>query len=187
MNKHFSIKELPISGLYLIQRKRMADARGYLERLFCARELAEAGWHDPIVQINHTHTTRQGTVRGMHFQHSFHSEKKLVTCMKGQVYDVVVDIRKDSPTFLKWYAEILTPEASNSLLISEGFAHGFQSLTPEVEMLYCHSEFYAPDFEAGIHPNDPAIKIHWPHEILEMSDRDRAHPWINETFKGITV
>ena len=171
----------------MIHRKRVGDARGYLERLFCARELAEVGWQVPVAQINHTYTAKSGTVRGMHFQYPPHSEKKLVVCLKGRVYDVAVDIRKDSPTFLKWHAEILCPESSGALLIPKGFAHGFQSLTGNVEMLYCHSDFYVPEFEAGINPADKAIGIHWPHEIIEISDRDRSHPMIDEQFSGITV
>jgi len=187
MNRHFVFTEMFLSGLYRIQRKRMGDERGYFERLFCAHELAEIGWTDPVSQINQTYTARQGTVRGMHFQHPPHAEKKLVMCTKGRVYDVAVDIRKDSPTFLKWYAEILSSENSSALLIPEGFAHGFQSLTSDVEMLYCHSEYYIPESEAGIHPKDPAIRIHWPYKILEMSDRDNAHAFIGEKFKGVAI
>ena len=187
MNQRFVFSELPLSGLFIIQRKRKGDARGYLERLFCARELAEAGWTSPISQINQTYTAKLGTIRGMHFQYPPHAEKKLVMCVKGQVYDVAIDIRKDSPTFLKWQAEILSPEMSNALLIPEGFAHGFQSLTPDVEMLYFHSDFHAPEYEAGIHPNDPVLHIRWPHEIVEMSERDKEHPWISRTFEGVLL
>ena len=123
----------------------------------------------------------------MHFQQPPHAEKKLVMCMKGRVYDVAIDIRKNSPTFLKWHGEILSPEASNALLIPEGFAHGFQSLSPDVEMIYCHSAFYAPEFESGIRPNDPALNIAWPLKIADMSDRDKSHPAINETFVGVLI
>jgi dTDP-4-dehydrorhamnose 3,5-epimerase len=187
MSQRFAFTELPLSGLILIHRKRMGDGRGYLERLFCARGLAETGWTDPIKQINQTYTAKTGTVRGMHFQYPPHAEKKLVMCMKGRVYDVAVDIKKKSPTFLKWHGEILSPEASNALLIPEGFAHGFQSLTPDVEMLYCHSESYAPECEAGIRPTDPAVNIDWPLKIADMSDRDRSHSTINETFDGVVI
>jgi dTDP-4-dehydrorhamnose 3,5-epimerase len=185
MNQYFVLEELPLSDLFLIQRKRLDDTRGYLERLFCAREFAEVGWHNPIRQVNQTYTIRPGTVRGMHFQYPPHAEKKLVMCMKGRIYDVAVDIRRNSPTFLKWHGEILSPEMSNALVIPEGFAHGFQSLTPDVEMLYLHSEFYAPEFEGGVYPKDPAINIRWPLEILEMSEKDRTHPLINEDFLGV--
>jgi dTDP-4-dehydrorhamnose 3,5-epimerase len=184
MNQRFQFTKLPLPGLILIRRIRMGDARGYLERLFCARELAEAGWTDPIAQINQTYTARQGTIRGMHFQHPPHSEKKLVMCLKGRIYDVAIDIRKDSPTFLKWHGEILSPEASNVLLIPEGFAHGFQTLSADVEMLYFHSEFYALESEGGIRYNDPNVGIHWPMEVMDLSERDKKHPLIARRWEG---
>lgn len=187
MNQRFEFIKSPFSGLFLIQRKRIGDMRGYLERLFCAREFPEAGWTESIAQINQTYTANQGTVRGMHFQYPPHAEKKMVMCMKGRVYDVAVDIRKNSPTFLKWHGEILSPESSNALLIPEGFAHGFQTLTPDVEMLYCHSEFYAPEYEVGICPTDAAVNIAWPLKIADMSNRDKSHPKINETFDGVVI
>jgi len=187
MNQRFVFTLLPLSGLLLIQRIRMGDARGYLERLFCARDLAEAGWDNPIAQINQTYTAKSGTVRGMHFQYPPYAEKKLVMCMQGSVYDVAVDIRKGSPTFLQWHGEVLCAEFSNALLIPEGFAHGFQTLSPDVEMLYFHSDFHAPEYEAGIHANDPAIHIRWPHEIVEMSERDKTHPLITPPFEGVVI
>jgi dTDP-4-dehydrorhamnose 3,5-epimerase len=178
MNPRFEFTQLPLTGLFLVKRKRMGDSRGYLERLFCARELAETGWTESIAQINQTYTAKAGTIRGMHFQYPPHAEKKLVMCLRGRVYDVAIDIRKDSPTFLKWHGEILSPEASNALLIPEGFAHGFQTLTPDVEMLYCHSAFYAPESESGIHYNDPAVGIEWPMKVTDVSERDKKHPLI---------
>ena len=187
MSQRFTFTKLPLSGLILIQRKRIADGRGYLERLFCAQELLEMGWTDPIKQINRTYTVRKGIVRGMHFQYDPHAEKKLVMCLKGRVFDVAIDIRKNSPTFLKWHGEILSAEAANALLIPEGFAHGFQSLTTDIEMLYCHSAFYTPECESGLFPNDPAINITWPLEIVDMSDRDKSHPTVNDTFDGVVI
>ncbi len=181
----FDITSLPLSGLRLIRRKQAGDARGFLERLFCAEELAWAGWNKPVAQINYTYTATAGTVRGMHFQHPPHAEKKLVMCMRGRVFDVVVDIRKSSPTFLKWHKEILSSQNANSLLIPEGFAHGFQTMTDDVEMLYCHSAFYSPECEGGLHPQDPAINIQWPDKIAALSDRDRTHPFLDGSFKGI--
>lgn len=187
MTQRFGFIELSLAGLFLLKRKRLGDGRGYLERLFCAHELAVTGWIEPIAQINLTYTARPGTVRGMHFQYPPHSEKKLVMCMKGLVYDVAIDIRKDSPTFLKYHGEFLSPENANALIIPEGFAHGFQSLTPDVELLYCHSAFYASEFESGIRPNDLAVNIAWPLKILDLSDRDKSHPIINKTFDGVTI
>jgi len=181
----FDITSLPFSGLCLVQRKRMGDARGFLERLFCAEELTRAGWDGPIAQINHTYTAAAGTLRGMHFQRPPHAEKKLVMCLRGRVFDVAVDIRKGSPTFLKWHGEILAPDAANALLIPEGFAHGFQTLTDDVEMFYCHSAVYAPDHEGGLHPQDPAINIQWPDELVTLSDRDQGHPFLDAAFEGV--
>ena len=181
ISSRFEFTQLPLSGLYLIRRKRMGDSRGYLERLFCGRELTEAGWNGPIAQINQTYTAKAGTIRGMHFQCSPHAEKKLVICLKGKVFDVAIDIRKDSPTFLKWHGEILAPEYANALLIPEGFAHGFQTLTSDVLMLYCHSEFYAPESEAGIRFNDPGVGVHWPIEVADVSERDKKHPLVGRS------
>jgi dTDP-4-dehydrorhamnose 3,5-epimerase len=182
INQRFQFTKLLLPGLILVRRIRMGDARGYLERLFCAHELAEAGWTEPIAQINQTYTARQGTIRGMHFQHPPHAEKKLVMCLKGRVYDVAIDIRKDSPAFLKWHGEILSPEDTNALLIPEGFAHGFQTLTPDVLMLYCHSEFYTPESEAGICYNDPSVGINWPVEVIDVSERDKKHPLVGGSW-----
>jgi dTDP-4-dehydrorhamnose 3,5-epimerase len=123
----------------------------------------------------------------MHFQRPPQAEKKLVMCLRGRVFDVAVDIRNGSPTFLKWHAEVLAPQAVNALLIPEGFAHGFQTLTDDVEMLYCHSAPYAPDHEAGVHPHDPAIGIRWPAETVAMSERDRSHPFLDSSFEGVVV
>lgn len=144
-----SIHDTPLVGVKLIQRQRAGDQRGFLDRLFCADELAAAGWDIPIAQINHTYTRRAGTVRGMHFQFPPHAEKKLVTCLKGAIQDVAVDLRPDSPTFLQWHAEELSPDNQRSLLLPEGVAHGFQALVEGVEMLFCHSAPYAPEPSGG--------------------------------------
>jgi dTDP-4-dehydrorhamnose 3,5-epimerase len=186
MNARFEIAELPLSGLYLIRRKRIEDSRGFLERLFCAREMAGIGWQVPVAQINLTETAQSGTVRGMHYQHPPHTEKKLVMCLRGRVFDVAIDIRKGSPTFLKWHGEVLSPEEGTAMVLPEGLAHGFQTLTADVLMLYCHSNFYDPSSEAGIHPNDPAISILWPSEVNEISEKDRSRPFIDSSFEGIS-
>lgn len=183
----FTISDLPLAGLKLVERQRLGDYRGFLARLFCAEELAEAGWNRPIAQINHTMTAHKGTVRGLHFQHPPQAEMKLVSCIKGEVWDVAVDLRPDSRSFLAWHAEILSAENGKALLIPEGFAHGFQALTDEAELLYCHSAAYAPGAEAGLNPVDPALAIAWPLEIAEMSDRDREHPLIGAGFVGVRL
>lgn len=181
----FRVTALPLEGLRLVERQRRGDARGGLSRVFCADELAAAGWQRPLAQLNHTQTTTHGTVRGLHFQRPPHAEMKLVSCLRGRVWDVVVDVRAGSPTFLRWHAEELSADNLRALLIPEGFAHGFQALTDDVELLYCHSAPHAPAAEAGLHPRDPALGIAWPLPIALLSPRDEQHTWIANGFAGV--
>ncbi len=183
----FVVADTPLSGLKRVQRQLLGDARGYLSRLFCTDELAEAGWHKPIVQINHTFTAEAGTVRGMHYQQPPHAEMKLVHCLRGQVWDVAVDLRAGSPTFLQWHAEMLSAENHVALLIPEGFAHGFQALSPDVEMLYLHSAAYAPQADRGLHVLDPRLAIGWPLPVRGLSPRDAAHPMTDVRFEGVRL
>lgn len=184
---HLVITGLPLDGLKLVQRRCVGDARGFLTRLFCAEELAGAGWTKPVAQINHTYTARLGTVRGMHFQYPPHAELKLVTCIRGEVWDVAVDIRADSPSFLRWHAERLSADNRHALLIPEGFAHGFQALTNEVELVYCHGAPYTAKAEGGLNPHDPQLGITWPLPIGDLSARDAAHPLIEGGFRGVRL
>lgn len=174
----FTVSNLPLAGLKLVERQRIGDSRGFLSRLFCAEELAAAGWVKPIAQINHTYTAMRGTVRGMHFQRPPHTEMKLVSCIRGEIWDVAVDVRAGSPTFLHWHAERLSADSGRALLIPEGFAHGFQTLTDDAELLYCHSAAYSAGAEAGLNPLDERLAITWPLPISELSARDAAHPLI---------
>lgn len=185
MSNRFIVTELQLTGLKLVKRELFRDSRGFFSRLFCAEELAAFGWSKPIAQINHTATAKQGTVRGMHLQCPPHAEMKLVTCIRGEVWDVVIDARGDSPTFLHWHAEHLSAENCHALLIPEGFAHGFQALTDNVELLYCHSDFYAPGFELGLNPKDPRLSIDWPLAVTGLSNRDEGNMMINADFKGV--
>jgi dTDP-4-dehydrorhamnose 3,5-epimerase len=183
----FTITDLPLAGLKLVQRQRLGDARGFLSRLFCADELVAAGCIKPVIQINHTYTAKRGTVRGMHFQHAPHAEMKLINCIRGEIWDVAVDLRENSPTFLKWHAERLSAENGLALLVPEGFAHGFQALTDDVEMLYCHTMSYNASAEAGVNPQDLMLDIEWPLEITEISMRDQNHPRLNQQFSGLEI
>lgn len=183
----FIIDELPLNGLKRVERKRLGDNRGFLSRLFCAEELGLAGWKKPVSQINHTLTAKKGTVRGMHFQLPPHAEMKLVTCIRGEVWDVAVDLREGSPTFLRWHAERLSVDSATALLIPEGFAHGFQTLSDGAELLYCHSAAYFPESEAGLNPSDKILDIHWPLAITEISMKDSQHPMLNEQFSGLNL
>jgi dTDP-4-dehydrorhamnose 3,5-epimerase len=181
----FEVVDTPLAGLKVVRRQRLGDSRGFLSRLFCAEELGAAGWTGPIAQINHTFTARAGTVRGLHYQRPPHAEAKLVSCLRGEVWDVAVDLRTGSPTFLRWHAERLSAENGCALLIPPGFAHGFQALSDDVELLYCHSVPYAAPSEAGLHPQDERLGIAWPLTITELSARDAGHVRITEAFTGI--
>jgi dTDP-4-dehydrorhamnose 3,5-epimerase len=181
----FTVADLPLSGLKRLTRVPMGDKRGALTRLFCTEELPAVGWRKPISQINHTYTARRGTVRGLHYQLPPHAEMKLVSCLKGKIWDVAVDLREGSPTFLQWHAEHLSEENHHALLIPEGFGHGFQALSDDVELLYLHSAAYSAIAERGIHPTDSAIGINWPLPISELSNRDATHPHVDMHFKGL--
>lgn len=179
------IVDTALSGLKVIERQSLGDARGFLSRLFCAEELALAGWRGPIAQINHTHTVIKGTVRGLHCQHSPHGEIKLVSCLRGEVFDVAVDLRRDSATFLQWHGAILSATNHRALLIPTGFAHGFQALSDDVDLLYCHSSPHVPDAEFGFPPQDARLAIDWPLPVTGLSARDTAHALIDDSFEGM--
>lgn len=183
----FTITDLPLKGLKAVSRKHIGDERGFITRLFCGDELAVGGWTKPIAQINHAYTAKRGTVRGVHFQTPPWSEMKLVNCIRGVIFDVAVDLRVNSSTYLKWYGIELSPKNGTSLLIPEGFGHAFQALTEDVEIIYFHSAKYNPEYEAGLNPGDPSLDIRWPIEITEISQKDKAQQMINSSFKGIVL
>lgn len=183
----FIIRDIDLAGLKVIVRQPIGDERGYLERLFCADELAKVGWRKPIAQINHTLTQKRGTVRGLHFQKPPHAEMKLVSCLRGVVWDVGVDLRAGSPTFLKWHAEELSADNHRALMIPEGFAHGFQTMTDDCELLYLHSAAYAADSEGAVSAIDPKLGICWPLAITEQSARDKTHVMLADDFQGLTI
>lgn len=168
-----------LSGLLVIERRRVSDDRGFFSRFFCRDELVDFGHNGSIAQINHTMTRLAGTVRGLHFQRAPHDEAKFVSCLAGEVFDVAVDLRPESPTFLQWHGEVLSAENGRSMLIPGGFAHGFQTLAKDCELLYLHDKSYAPEAEAGINPLDPKLAISWPLPIAHMSNRDYALPKIS--------
>jgi dTDP-4-dehydrorhamnose 3,5-epimerase len=181
----FDCVPLPIQGMMAVKHQRMGDSRGFLCRLFCACELAAAGWVWPIAQINHTYTAQVGTVRGMHYQHPPHAEAKLVTCQRGRVWDVAVDLRAGSPTFLQWCAHELSADNQTALLIPPGCAHGFQALSQDVELLYLHSAPYVPESDAGLNPNDPLLGIRWPIPVGVISEKDATRPLLPNDFTGL--
>lgn len=176
-----------LAGLQVVQRLAITDTRGFLSRFYCADEFREMGITKPIAQINHTLTRQQGAVRGLHFQHPPYSETKLVSCLHGEIWDVAVDLRYNSPTFLHWHGEILSADNRKSLLIPEGYAHGFQALTPDCELIYLHTEAYHPEAEGGLSVTDPHLNITWQLPISELSPRDANHPLISPDFHGIVL
>ena len=175
----------PLAGLKVIQRKPIEDTRGFLSRLYSIEEFTNAGIDKPINQINHTLTLLKGAVRGLHYQNPPYSEAKIVNCIKGEIFDVAVDLRQGSPTFLHWHGEKLNAKNNRSLLIPEGYAHGFQALSENCELIYFHTAPYVPGADAGLNVLDTVLGINWPLTITELSDRDRLHPMIHPDFEGV--
>jgi len=183
----FDFIPTPLAGLTLVQRKAIEDQRGFLSRFYCADEFREAGLNKPITQINHTLTRNKGAVRGLHFQYPPHAETKLVSCLHGEIFDVAVDLRRGSPTFLHWHGVLLSAQNRQSLLIPEGFAHGFQALTGDCELIYLHTAAYHPEAEDALNAGDPRLGIAWPLAITGISERDRNHKLIEQDFQGIAI
>ncbi len=176
-----------IAGVFVAETQAFQDKRGAFARLFCERELSDALGARHIEQINHSRTSVVGAVRGLHFQRSPHAEIKMVRCLKGRVWDVAVDLREGSRTFLQWHAQELSATNSLMLLIPEGCAHGFQVLEPDSELLYLHTASYTPSAEGGIRFDDPALNLTWPLPVADLSERDKQHPLISQKFSGIAV
>lgn len=185
MTRRLSLEPTALRGVHVLQRHPIGDARGYFERLYCDAELDE--WLDgrAIRQVNHTVTSVAGTVRGLHFQHPPHAEAKVVTCLRGEIFDVAVDLRRGSPTLLEWHGEILSASNHRSLLIPPGVAHGFQALVPDVELLYFHTAAFAPEREGGVHPEDARLGVKWPLAVQGLSARDASHPALGGDFAGL--
>ncbi len=187
MTGRFDIAPTALTGLHTVARKPRGDARGYFERMFCLEDLAALLAGRAVVQINHTVTARRGTVRGMHFQRPPSAETKLVSCLRGEVFDVAVDLRRGSPTFLAWHGEVLSATNHKTLYIPEGFAHGFQTLTDDCELLYLHTAAYNAEAEGGVSALDPRLAIAWPLPPDGLSARDTQHPAVSDAFEGILV
>jgi dTDP-4-dehydrorhamnose 3,5-epimerase len=161
---------------YLIDLEKREDQRGFFARAWCQREFEEHGLVPRVVQTNISYNKYKGTLRGMHYQRAPHAETKLVRCTRGAIYDVIIDLRPDSPTYKQWLGVELTAVNYRMLYVPEGFAHGFQTLMDEVEVIYQVSQFYTPEAEGGLRYNDPAFGIDWPLEIQVISDKDKSWP-----------
>jgi dTDP-4-dehydrorhamnose 3,5-epimerase len=176
---------LEIKGAYLIDIDYRADERGGFARTFCKDEFGQIGHAKEFVQLNQSWNTKKGTLRGMHYQVPPFKEIKLVRCICGSVFDVIIDLRKDSPTFLKHVSVELSAKNKKMIYIPEGLAHGFQTLEDDTQLVYHHTEYYKPGFEGAIHYADPAIGIKWPIPVSTISEKDGLHPYLTQTFKGL--
>ncbi|WP_269930489.1 dTDP-4-dehydrorhamnose 3,5-epimerase [Aminobacter sp. HY435] len=176
--------EAGLSGAWLVMPEPVRDERGSFMRTFCEREFAEMGLESRFVQNSQSQSLAKGTLRGMHFQVEPHAEVKLVCCIQGAVYDVIVDMRPSSPTRFKWVGFELTPENHRQIYVPAGFAHGFQTLTDDAVVSYMISQFYAPQASVGVRYDDPAFGIDWPFEPTAMSDRDRNWPAVGRRVFG---
>ncbi len=177
--------ETILKGSYVIELNAFTDERGWFARTYCKNEFSTIGHYDEWVQMNHSFTKNKGTIRGMHFQLPPFSEIKLVRCIAGAVYDVIIDLRKDSATFLQWFGAELSAQNKKMIYIPQGFAHGFQALSDDCELIYHHSQFYTTGAEGGIKYNDLKMNINWPLAVTNISERDNQHPLLDENFKGI--
>lgn len=171
-----------IIGLYTIHLQKIKDDRGLFARTYCKNEFKEIGFDKEFVQFNHSFNKLKGTIRGLHFQQMPFAETKLIRCVQGAVYDVAVDLRKNSPTYLQWFAAELSAENMVSVLIPEGFAHGFQTLENDSALIYHHTAFYTPSADAGIRFDDPSINISWKLPAVNVSNKDKSYPIIDNNF-----
>ena len=179
--------ETPLAGAFVVEPEPYRDDRGLFARTFCKNEFSKLNHTKEFVQFNHSQTLKKGTIRGMHYQLPPYSEIKLIRCIRGRVFDVIIDLRKDSPTFLKYHAVELSEQNMLSYYIPEGFAHGFQTLEDDSQLIYHHTAFYVPGHEAGIRYNDPLIGIDWPLPVTVITDKDRNHEFLTRSFKGLSI
>ncbi|WP_269584572.1 dTDP-4-dehydrorhamnose 3,5-epimerase [Roseibium sp. Sym1] len=167
---------LPLDGAFRIDLERRGDNRGSFARMFCREEFRAFGLNETWSQCNVSHSVLKGTLRGMHFQRPPKADAKLVKCMAGAVFDVIVDLRRGSAAFGRWASVTLTAEGGEMIYIPKGFAHGFQTLTDDAELLYFHSDSYSPENEGGLFHSDPEVGITWPLPVTNLSERDRTLP-----------
>jgi len=165
-----------IDGAYLIDVKKISDERGFFGRSFCQHEMKEHGLNETVAQTNLSHNSLKGTLRGLHYQIAPHEESKLVRCTRGSLFDVLVDLRKASPTYCQWFGTVLTADSFTMLYVPPGCAHGFLTLEDNTDIQYQVSSFYAPESERGLLWNDPAFNIEWPIAPAVISDKDRNQP-----------
>ncbi len=172
----------PLEGAYTIELDKIGDDRGFFSRFFCARDFEEAGLAHNVLQINNSLSREQGTLRGMHYQLSPKAETKIVRCIRGALWDVILDLRPQSATFGNWFGAELTAENRTTMYVPKGFGHGFITLVPDTEAFYLTDEFYSPEHERGVRWNDPKFAIDWPAEPVIISDKDRDRQDFDPTY-----
>lgn len=175
-----------LSDAHVIEIEPHGDERGFFARLFCQREFAAAGFDDKIVQINNSLSAKRGTLRGMHYQLPPAAEVKIVRCIRGALYDVIMDLRRRSPTFGQWFGTELTAENRTMMYVPRGFAHGFLTLAPNTEVIYLVGEFYSPENERGLRFDDRHFNISWPFAPSELSEKDRSWPDFDPVLHGVS-
>jgi len=168
--------ETKLPGVFTIDLELHSDERGFFARSWCQKEFLDHGLNGNLVQCSVSLNSKKGTLRGMHYQAAPFAETKVVRCTSGAIYDVVLDLREQSPTFKQWFATVLSAENRHSVYIPEGCAHGFMTLKDGSEVLYQMSEFYHPELGRGVRWNDPAFQIVWPADVEVISERDRTYP-----------
>jgi len=169
-------EETKLKGAYIVEINKLGDERGFFGRSWCAKEFGEQGLNTNVVQRNTSFSKDVGTLRGMHYQVSPYEETKFIRCTKGAIFDVIIDLRQDSPTFKQWIGVELTADNYKMLYVPEKFAHGFYTIKEDSEVEYLVTQFYTPEAEGGCRWNDPAFGIQWPGEPTVISDKDRIHP-----------
>ena len=181
------VSETPLLNLFVLELEPFEDKRGRFVRIFCRKELRKAGFDKAIAQVNCSLTKGKGVLRGMHFQYPPKAEMKIVRCLRGAIFDVSIDLRRNSPTFLQWHGEILSENNMKMMCVPEGFAHGFQTLELNSELLYMHTDFYSSEHEGGIRYDDQRVGINWPFKVSAVSDRDKNHALLSQNFQGIEL
>ncbi|MFJ6650074.1 dTDP-4-dehydrorhamnose 3,5-epimerase family protein [Streptomyces sp. NPDC091290] len=182
-----AFRRTELDGLVEVIRTPREDARGRFARIFDGRDLLTAGWRWPVAQVNFSETARAGTVRGLHYQVPPSGEAKLVTCVRGEIWDIAVDVRTGSPTFLSWCARTLSADRLNSILLPPGFAHGYQAMSDHVSVMYLHSTVHVPRDERGIHAEDERLGVTWPLPVGRLSERDSSFHPLGPRFTGVTA
>lgn len=185
MGKTMKFIETPLRDAYVVELQPFKDERGQFVRIFCKKDFKKIEHKKEFVQVNHSITVNKGTIRGIHYQIKPNTEIKVIRCLKGKVFDVIVDLRKDSPTFLKLFIVELSKENMKMIYVPEGFAHGFQTLVDNCELLYLHTAYYSAEDERGLRYNDPKLCIKWPIEKSIISEKDKNYPLISEYFGGL--